>query len=98
MVHCSYSKYFGIVSGAGTKASQLVRLGRFTLSLYSDPKTSAGFPVHVIQRGNNRQAILTSDGDLASWAHRPPKIRHCANTGLALGTEAFQEQVQRLRS
>jgi putative transposase len=29
----------------------------------------AGFPVHVIQRGNNRQAIFTSDDDLAAYAH-----------------------------
>jgi putative transposase len=26
------------------------------------------------------------------------KIRHCANTGLVLGTESFREQVRRLRS
>ena len=29
----------------------------------------AGFPVHVIQRGNNRQAIFTCDDDLAAYAH-----------------------------
>ena len=29
----------------------------------------AGFPIHVIQRGNNRQAIFTSDADLAAYAH-----------------------------
>ena len=29
----------------------------------------AGYPIHVIQRGNNRQAIFTSDADLASYAH-----------------------------
>jgi putative transposase len=29
----------------------------------------AGFPVHLIQRGNNRQAIFTSDADLAAYAH-----------------------------
>ena len=29
----------------------------------------AGFPVHVIQRGNNRQAIFTRDSDLAAYAH-----------------------------
>jgi len=26
------------------------------------------------------------------------KVRHCANTGLVLGTESFREQVQRLRN
>ena len=26
------------------------------------------------------------------------KVRHCANTGLVLGTETFREQVQRLRN
>jgi len=30
---------------------------------------SAGYPIHVIQRGNNRQAIFTSDADLAAYAH-----------------------------
>ena len=29
----------------------------------------AGFPVHLIQRGNNRQAIFTCDDDLAAYAH-----------------------------
>jgi len=29
----------------------------------------AGFPVHIIQRGNNRQAIFTCDADLAAYAH-----------------------------
>lgn len=29
----------------------------------------AGLPVHIIQRGNNRQAIFTSDDDLAAYAH-----------------------------
>jgi putative transposase len=29
----------------------------------------AGYPVHAIQRGNNRQAIFTSDADLAAYAH-----------------------------
>ena len=28
-----------------------------------------GLPQHVIQRGNNRQAIFTSDADLAAYAH-----------------------------
>ena len=27
------------------------------------------FPVHVIQRGNNRQALFTSDADMAAYAH-----------------------------
>jgi len=26
------------------------------------------------------------------------KVRHCANTGLVLGTETFREQVHRLRN
>jgi hypothetical protein len=26
------------------------------------------------------------------------KVRHCANTGLVLGTESFREQVRRLRN
>ena len=26
------------------------------------------------------------------------KVRHCANTGLVLGTELFRQQVQRLRN
>ena len=26
------------------------------------------------------------------------KVRHCANTGLVLGTASFREQVQRLRN
>ena len=29
----------------------------------------AGYPVHVIQRGNNRQTIFTSNRDLAAYAH-----------------------------
>ena len=29
----------------------------------------AGLPAHIIQRGNNRQAIFTSDDDLAAYAH-----------------------------
>ena len=29
----------------------------------------AEFPVHIIQRGNNRQACFTSDGDIAAYAH-----------------------------
>ena len=29
----------------------------------------AGYPIHVIQRGNNRQAIFTSDADIAAYAH-----------------------------
>jgi len=29
----------------------------------------AGYPVHVIQRGNNRQTIFTSDEDLAAYAN-----------------------------
>ena len=28
----------------------------------------SGFPVHIIQRGNNRQAIFSSDRDLAAYA------------------------------
>ena len=28
-----------------------------------------GIPVHVIQRGNNRQKLFTSDSDLAAYAH-----------------------------
>jgi putative transposase len=27
------------------------------------------FPVHVIQRGNNRQTLFTSDADMAAFAH-----------------------------
>ena len=29
----------------------------------------AGYPVHIIQRGNNRQAIFTCDADTAAYAH-----------------------------
>jgi putative transposase len=29
----------------------------------------SGYPVHIIQRGNNRQAIFTCDADLAAYAH-----------------------------
>ena len=29
----------------------------------------AGYPVHAIQRGNNRQAIFTCDDDIAAYAH-----------------------------
>ena len=29
----------------------------------------AGFPIHLIQRGNNRHAIFTCDDDLAAYAH-----------------------------
>ena len=29
----------------------------------------AGWPVHLIQRGNNRQAIFSSDADFAAYAH-----------------------------
>ena len=38
----------------------------------------AGFPVHLIQRGNNRQTIFTCDDDLAAYAH-----------WLAVGAERF---------
>ena len=37
-----------------------------------------GYPVHLIQRGNNRQAIFTCDADLAAYAN-----------WLALGAERF---------
>jgi len=29
----------------------------------------AGYPIHIIQRGNNRQAIFTCDADMAAYAH-----------------------------
>ena len=29
----------------------------------------AGIPVHVIQRGNNRQTLFTTDLDIAAYAH-----------------------------
>jgi hypothetical protein len=29
----------------------------------------AGFPIHVIQRGINRQLCFTSDADMAAYAH-----------------------------
>jgi hypothetical protein len=143
----------------------------------------AGYPIHVIQRGNNRQAIFTCDADMAAYSHwlsegakrfgvcihgwvlmtnhvhllatpalenpgnyrwssypahafgvaasmwsphvvyldlgtngpqrqsawrdlisEAPdievlaKIRHCANTGLVLGTESFRHQVHKLRT
>ena len=29
----------------------------------------AGYPVHVIQRGNNRHIVFTCDGDMAAYAH-----------------------------
>jgi putative transposase len=29
----------------------------------------AGIPVHVIQRGNNRQTLFTSDKDIAAYAN-----------------------------
>ena len=29
----------------------------------------AGYPVHLVQRGNNRQAIFTNNSDLAAYAH-----------------------------
>ena len=81
----------------------------------------AGYPIHVIQRGNNRQAIFTSDADLAAYTDLAKKekqrqhtwrvlinetldievlakVRHCANTGLVLGTESFREQVHRLHN
>ena len=28
-----------------------------------------GIPVHIIQRGNNRQTLFTSDKDIATYAH-----------------------------
>jgi putative transposase len=28
-----------------------------------------GIPVHIIQRGNNRQSLFTSDADIAAYAH-----------------------------
>ena len=42
----------------------------------------AGFPTHIIQRGNNRQAIFTCDDDLAAYAH-----------WLAEGAERFRVSV-----
>jgi hypothetical protein len=48
----------------------------------------AGYPVHVIQRGNKE----TLDIEVFS------KIRHRANTGLVLGTESFRAQVHKLRN
>ena len=42
----------------------------------------AGYPVHVIQRGNNRQAIFTCDADLAAYSH-----------WLAEGAERFEVAV-----
>ena len=38
----------------------------------------AGYPVHLLQRGNNRQAIFTCNADLAAYAH-----------WLSLGAEKF---------
>jgi putative transposase len=29
----------------------------------------AGYPVHIIQRGNNRQAVFACDADMAAYAH-----------------------------
>ena len=29
----------------------------------------AGYPIHLLQRGNNRQSIFTGDSDLAAYAH-----------------------------
>lgn len=29
----------------------------------------SGYPIHVIQRGNNKQAIFTCDADLAAYSH-----------------------------
>jgi len=29
----------------------------------------AGYPIHIIQRGNNRQAIFSCDADMAAYAH-----------------------------
>ena len=42
----------------------------------------AGYPAHIIQRGNNRQAIFTCDADLAAYAH-----------WLAEGAERFEVAV-----
>ena len=42
----------------------------------------AGYPVHVIQRGNNKQAIFTCDADLAAYSH-----------WLAEGAERFEVAV-----
>ena len=41
-----------------------------------------------------RRALINETLDIEVLA----KVRHCANTGLVLGTESFREQVQRLRN
>jgi len=62
----------------------------------------AGFPVHIIQRGNNRQADFASGVDLAAMLTETPsidvlaKVHHFANTWVVLGTESFREQVHSL--
>lgn len=40
-----------------------------------------GYPVHVIQRGNNRQSLFTSDADIAAYAHwlEDGAIRFCVD-------------------
>jgi putative transposase len=41
-----------------------------TDSLPRRPRFCPGdIPVHVIQRGNNRQTLFTSDKDIAAYAH-----------------------------
>jgi hypothetical protein len=45
------------------ETNSLPRLPRFCPS---------DIPVHVIQRGNNRQTLFTSDKDIAAYAHWLP--------------------------
>jgi REP element-mobilizing transposase RayT len=67
----------------------------------------AGMPVHVVQRGNNRQVCFAKEADMiasfANWLGEAMatevlgKIRACLEKGLVLGTDRFREQVVSLK-
>jgi hypothetical protein len=46
------------------------------------------------QRQQAWRALINETLDIEVLA----KVRHCANTGLVLGTESFRDQVHRLRN
>lgn len=54
----------------------------------------AGLPVHIIQRGNNKQVCFTSDNDMAAYANWL-KIA-AAKCDLALGNHRFRAEVEKL--
>ncbi len=65
-----------------------------------------GLPVHLVQRGNNRQVCFAADADMKAYAHWlhagavrfGVDIRDALNTGLVLGNDRFKQEAEKLTS